>query len=179
MDFEGFLFVVENLCSDIFIYLLIFLFEKRPFSKLSLKRYGSLSFNRQGSFFTPEVIPTKKIISPNLHSKFSPSITLTKSPYIRQKFGMQKIQNVDSKNLLLKYTNKQNETGPLTSPVKFREYQGYMNSPIKFAINKKKSMTALKISQIIESDVNISSKKSRSKEFTSAKLKSISNEEKE
>ena len=32
IDFNDFCYVIENICSDIFIYVLIFLLEKRPFS---------------------------------------------------------------------------------------------------------------------------------------------------
>jgi hypothetical protein len=177
LDYEGFIFVVEHICSDIFLYLLIFLFEKRPFSKMSLKRFGNLSFNNKGAknYYTPEPIPSKKIISPNLHSKFSPSITLTKTPYIRQKFGMADIATKEeSKNLLLKYASKQwDGTREITI------------SPVAFVTRKKKtSLTAFKFSQIIESDGigSASPVKTKSKEYhtnTSKGLKSLSNENKE
>jgi Ca2+-binding EF-hand superfamily protein/glucan-binding YG repeat protein len=168
LDYDAFIFVTEHICSEIFLYLLIFLLEKQPFSKISLKRYGS-TLNLKG-YLTPEQMSSKKIISPNLHSKFSPSISLSKSPYIRKKYGIVKsttIMNPDSKNILLQYTCKQGESNAL------------LQSPLK--MNKqKKSMTALKLTRHIEEDLTFSKNKAKSKEFSAevSTLKTLSSEDK-
>ena len=39
MDFNNFCFTIENICSDIFIFVLIFLFDKRPFSDETIFLY--------------------------------------------------------------------------------------------------------------------------------------------
>ena len=41
MDFKDFCYAIENICSDIFILVLIFLFEKRPFSDETILLYAS------------------------------------------------------------------------------------------------------------------------------------------
>jgi Ca2+-binding EF-hand superfamily protein len=166
LDYEGYLFVVEHICSDIFIYLVIFLLEKRPFSRLSLKRFDSLKSFK--NCYTPEPIPTKKMISPNLHSKFSPSLIISKTPYIRQKFGIAvDTKFEESKNLLLRYTTKQSDCLLLSSPVNIRK--------------KKSNLTAKFLN--LDSQLFCSpNKKFITKEFhtsTSKELKSLSNENNE
>jgi hypothetical protein len=165
--------VVERLCSDIFLFLLIFLLDKKPFSGLTLRLFSGLNFGGQ-RFFTPEPMKTKNIVSPNLLSKLSPSLSLGKSPYIRQRFGLKgmKVQNEQSKNILLKYIHKPGEGGPGTS---------IFDSPVKQATIKKNSMTALKFVKLIEDGMSPKKTKAKSKEISpgSVKLKSLSNEDQE
>jgi Ca2+-binding EF-hand superfamily protein len=85
LDYNAFLKVVENVSSDIFLYILIFLLEKRPFSKKALEEYqGQRKYN---TLFKVTKTPNPKlksrfmVASPNLNSKFSPSVTIKKSPF--------------------------------------------------------------------------------------------------
>lgn len=78
LDLKEFIEIVEKKCSEIFLYLVIFLLEKRPFSKNTLLAYSSLKKN-QGSK-SPEISTKKLIASPKLESKFSPSLIIAKSP---------------------------------------------------------------------------------------------------
>ena len=70
MNFEEYINIVKNVNSDIFILLLMFLLEKKPFSNYSIQLH-SLTFespNIQISA-TPQLMP-QQIASPSLHSRF-------------------------------------------------------------------------------------------------------------
>lgn len=111
-----FLKVIENISSDIFLFILIFLFEKKPFSNSSIKEFEGkklktslIKINR-----TP-ILTSKYIASPNLKSKFSPSLSIKKSPMMtkRLKLNLEEEENnhknnislrkKESKNLLMKF----------------------------------------------------------------------------
>jgi hypothetical protein len=110
MEFNDFVYIIENVCSDIFVYvsfigiylkLLIFLFESKPFN---LRVFAYFDHELHSSSKTTPLISTgsmQLIASPNIITKFSPSLTLTKSPWMNKRF----ISDIkeDKKNLLLKY----------------------------------------------------------------------------
>jgi hypothetical protein len=108
LDKIGFLNVIENVSSEIFLYILIFIMEKRPFTKKTLNEFEGqkkssnlLSLNR-----TPTTA-NRLIASPNLQSKFSPSVTISKSPSMTKRNTLNVVggvNNLDSKNLLSKLT---------------------------------------------------------------------------
>jgi hypothetical protein len=107
IDLIRFKEIIENISSDIFLFILIFLMDKKPFSKKTIKEYegrkftsNSIKINR-----TP-ILKSKLIVSPNLHSKFSPSVTISKSPIMKKKvtFNLDdKKETQESKNLLMKF----------------------------------------------------------------------------
>ena len=70
MNFEEYINVVKNVNSDIFILLLMFLLEKKPFSNYSIQLH---SLNSESPSLhlsaTPQLIP-QQIASPSLHSQF-------------------------------------------------------------------------------------------------------------
>ena len=78
MNFEEYINVVKNVNSDIFILLLMFLLEKKPFSNYSIQMH---SLNSESPSLhlsaTPQLIP-QQIASPSLHSQFL-------SPKLRKK----------------------------------------------------------------------------------------------
>jgi hypothetical protein len=137
--------------------------DRKPFSKSTLRRYCDLSGK---NYFTPEPNKSKNLVSPNLRSKLSPSLSLTKSPYIRERFGIHGLKFEQSKNLLLKYITKPNEL---------------INSPIPKVTIKKNSMTALKFAKLMEDDIIPTNQKAKSKEISpdTTKLKSLSSEDQE
>ena len=119
LDHAKFLSVVENVSSDIFLYILIFLMDKKPFSNTTLKQFKGWKFECTAIRInlTPQ-FHSRLIASPNLNSKFSPSITIKKSPMMSRritldsdanhvkKFGsnVKDISNTaESKNFLLKF----------------------------------------------------------------------------
>lgn len=89
IDFNAFNNIVENKNSDIFLFIIIFLLERKPFTTKTLEAYSNIT---KGISKSPEVKASKLIASPNLRSKFSPSITIQKSP-------SQVKKNLDLKNL--------------------------------------------------------------------------------
>jgi hypothetical protein len=119
LDQAGFQKVVENTCSDIFLFILIFLLEKRPFSKSTLEEFAK-SKKKTSNLLnpttnnnltkTPQMTSNKILIaSPNLQSKFSPSITISKSPSMTKRSSFQvggTGGNTDSKNMLLRLAGK-------------------------------------------------------------------------
>jgi hypothetical protein len=78
---------------------LISLFESKPFCTKVLSYFES-DLNYSGKI-TPSVGNRQLIASPNIIAKFSPSMTLSKSPWMNKRFITE--INVDKKNILLKY----------------------------------------------------------------------------
>ena len=70
MNFEEYIKVVKNINSDIFILLLMFLLEKKPFSNYSIQLH-SMNIESPSLHLsaTPQLIP-QQIASPSLHSRF-------------------------------------------------------------------------------------------------------------
>ena len=81
MDYKMFLYTLESISSDMYVFLLVFIMQKRPFSNSTLNEY-----EKQKSTFlklnsnSPNPSTNKLLASPNLRSKFSPSTTISKSP---------------------------------------------------------------------------------------------------
>jgi len=104
-----FINVIEQMNSDIFLFILIFLLEKRPFS---IKTLDEFEGRKNSGIIQPILTPTiarRMIASPNLNSKFSPSNTISKSPALLAKrlnqMGNNSLKN-DNKNMLLKLAGK-------------------------------------------------------------------------
>lgn len=126
LDHKAFQKVIENKSSEIFLYILIFLMDKRPFSKQTLNEFKSAK--KSGSMLNPGVPSVTKtpettskflIASPNLQSKFSPSVTISKSPSMTKRnttlgLGMSNAPN-ESKNMLLRLAGKDNTATTGTS----------------------------------------------------------------
>ena len=125
IDFKTYSDIVENKCSEIFIYLIIFLLENRPFNKKTLNAYQSMKKN-DDKIKSPTI--TKKLIAfPSLQSKFSPSMTISKSPTMTKKVlgggkniggGISMLNKLSgktedsSKNKLLQYANNNTKKEP-------------------------------------------------------------------
>ena len=122
LDHSAFQKIVENVSSDIFLYILIFLLDKRPFSKQTLEQFKGVkksagllgapsttaSFNK-----TPQVTSKILIASPNLNSKFTPSVTISKSPSMTKRNTMSlgvMPGASESKNMLLRLAGKGDTT---------------------------------------------------------------------
>lgn len=125
LNFKEFCDIIENKSSEVFLYLIIFLLEKRPFNKKTLLAYEGLKIQQKkdGTLQIKSPTITKKLIaSPSLQSKFSPSITIQKSPTISKKTiggglggnklvpeGISMLNKItgkdDTKSKLLQYTN--------------------------------------------------------------------------
>ena len=74
MDYEEYLQVIKNVNSDIFILILMFLLEKKPFSRNTIQIYAVGDKKKSDASQTPKV--SKQVIaSPSLNSRFlSPKI---------------------------------------------------------------------------------------------------------
>ena len=69
MDYEEYLQVIKNVNSDIFILILMFLLEKKPFSRNTIQIYAAGDKKKSESSQTPNV--SKQVIaSPSLNSRF-------------------------------------------------------------------------------------------------------------
>lgn len=90
-QFNNFL---QNVSSEIFLYILIFLLEKRPFSKITLEEFQGVkakSGNRNSSYLKSPMVPSNRVLlaSPSLHSKFTPSLTISKSPLMTKRASLE------------------------------------------------------------------------------------------
>ena len=170
IDYKTFLYNIENISSEIYIYILAFLLEKKPFSKSNVIQYEkqikSLTSSNFHSFLNGNNFnyfvdkanslfnkKTKYIQSPNLHSKLSPSIILSKSPAIRKisrdfpsdKFDLKlnlsdnnknNLSFLDLKNSIFIKSNKQINSTIMESP----------RENIKFDFNQQGNFEKQKIS---------------------------------
>jgi hypothetical protein len=94
------------LLSDIYLFLLVFLLQNNPFTNSALGEYEK----QKTSFLKVTTISTnlttgKLLVSPNLNSKFSPSVTISKSPVMDAQPSLFKLDagKEDSKNFLMKF----------------------------------------------------------------------------
>ena len=107
MNFEEYINVIKNVNSDIFILLLMFLLEKKPFSSYSIQLYSLNPDQSKAVSATPKLQP-QKIASPSLKSRFL-------SPKLKGKklAGAKKTGLSKAANLLQLYsgvdTSKKNE----------------------------------------------------------------------
>ena len=94
MNFEEYIKVVKNINSDIFILLLMFLLEKKPFSNYSIQLHSmNLESPSLHLSATPQLIP-QQIASPSLHSRFlSPKLRKKKLDKNKNK-GLAKATNL-------------------------------------------------------------------------------------
>ena len=95
MNFEEYINVIKNVNSDIFILLLMFLLEKKPFSNYSIQLH-SLTFESPNIHVsaTPTLIP-EQIASPSLHSRFlSPKLRKKKLEKNKNNKGLSKATNL-------------------------------------------------------------------------------------
>ena len=79
LDFNEFSDIIKNKNSDIFLFILVFLYEHRPFSPETVKNLENIKKS-------PRFSPKKKdnlIASPNLDSNFAVTQTLQKSPALK------------------------------------------------------------------------------------------------
>ena len=70
MNFEEYTNVVKNVNSDIFILILMFLLEKKPFSSYSIQLYSFTPENPKNPVSSTPKLQPQKIASPSLQSRF-------------------------------------------------------------------------------------------------------------
>ena len=116
INFEEFKFIVQNINSDIFLYILVFLMERRPFSNETIKNLDNIKKNPDGNnkninknknIFSKKQTMSKNfdnfIVLPNVNSKLIVSRTITsKSPSIKKRY----IEKISSNN---NYNKSKNE----------------------------------------------------------------------
>ena len=94
---KEFIKIVEDVNSDIFLFILIFLLDKRPFNNKTIRNLEKIKKS-------PKIAKTpssKKIVVPSLNSIFIPSLTITNSP------GFQRTKSQDLNTSLI---NDKHET---------------------------------------------------------------------
>ena len=103
MNFEEYINVVKNVNSDIFILILMFLLEKKPFSIQSIQLFAKAneSPNKNKVSKTPK-ISEQKIATPSLESRFL-------SPKLKNKDFLQIKKISEAKNILQLYSGVDNK----------------------------------------------------------------------
>jgi len=146
LDYNKFILVVENISSDIFLFILIFLMDKKPFSNTTIKEFKGRKFEcRSIKINKTPVLQSRLIASPNLNSKFSPSVTISKSPMMTKRISLDSDKKFgnnnqnESKNFLLKFTGSNNKMEPKTG-LKKSGTVNFSNNPNTELINKKFSI---------------------------------------
>lgn len=141
---DEFIKIVENVNSDIFLYILIFLLEKRPFNNETIKQLENIKKSVL-NLEMPKSPGSKMIVSPTLNSIFEPSKTINKSPIINlspldssmnecDSITKNIKDNQDQSDYLLKLAGKVNlaKPKPKAGVIKFKP---------NVRIQKKKSLT--------------------------------------
>ena len=95
MDLNEFTNVIKNKNSDIFLFILVFLYEHRPFSSETIKNLENI---KKSPKFGPKKIDNF-IASPNLDSNLIVSQTLQKSPALKKKASLGENKNNLYKNM--------------------------------------------------------------------------------
>lgn len=155
IDMKTFCHTIENVNSEIFLYIIIFLLEKRPFNKKTLNAYSSLK--KSGVSKSPE-IGKKMIASPSMNSKFSPSISLRKSPAMNKRSigGGNLLDKLsgnkpDPKANLLKYVG--NDTTNPISKEKSEVTEGGKGNPVRKMRDNLRNLEQPKKSKPVHEDV--------------------------
>ena len=89
MDISTFKKTIENINSDIYLMIYVFLLEKKPFTKENLKSYESQS-KKSSNKKLNSIEETKYIISPSKNLTFSPYIAFTRGKSKRKTTIVQK-----------------------------------------------------------------------------------------
>ena len=122
INFDEFKYIEQNINSDIFLYILVFLMERRPFSNETIKNLENIKKNNDINEHKSKKIFYKKqflnknyddnfIVFPNVNSKLIVSRTITsKSPSIKKRY----IEKINSNEYFKKkkdiYIKKQDYT---------------------------------------------------------------------
>ena len=117
IDEKEFINIVENKNSDIFLFILVFLLEKRPFNDKTIQLLENIKKSPLLINASPKA--SKLIASPSLNSIFQPGVMISKSPIFKKNSNNnilttnanpvshhQKAVNVEQQNLLLKLAGK-------------------------------------------------------------------------
>ena len=104
INFSEFKYITQNINSDIFLYILVFLMERRPFSNETIKNLDNIKKNINIDKLGYKSKHENYIVLPNIDSKLSVSRTISsKSPTIRKSRYIDKIAN----NLYRNYNKNQ------------------------------------------------------------------------
>ena len=104
INFSEFKYITQNINSDIFLYILVFLMERRPFSNETIKNLDNIKKNIDFGKLDLKSKHENYIVLPNINSKLSVSRTISsKSPTIRKSRYIEKISN----NLYKNYNKNQ------------------------------------------------------------------------
>lgn len=109
INYKQYATIVEEVSSDIYLFILMFLLKKRPFNTKTLEEYSrNKSFNEESSVSrTPKLSATCKMIaSPSLNSKFLPSKQISASPMMRESRGFKTVKIENKSNLLMQLAGK-------------------------------------------------------------------------
>ena len=109
MNLNEFIDTIKNINSDFFLFILVFLFEHRPFSNETVKNLENI---KKSPALSPRK-PDNLIASPNLNSRLSVSKTIMKSPV----FG--KGKNLDEQKMYKKM--KFLSLGKMDAPMEKKE----------------------------------------------------------
>ena len=77
INFSEFKYIIQNVNSDIFLYILVFLMEKRPFSNETIKNLENIKKNQEIDKIGIKTKHNNYIVLPNLNSKLSVSRTIS------------------------------------------------------------------------------------------------------
>jgi len=107
LSFEEFCKIVEEEYSEIYLYILVFLLESKPFSASSLTIYEGITKSSNKSPDNKPKTPIKYIASPNLDSKLSPGNSIKKSPTItKSKINVEATKYLGNNSVLSSLTGK-------------------------------------------------------------------------
>jgi hypothetical protein len=104
LNYSKFIYIIENINSDIYLLLYLFLLQNKPFTKANINNYNKDKSNSPSKQISS---PKKLIASPSRHSNFSPYILFKRKNGERRSSVKYETSNLNKKMLL-------------NSPVKFQ-----------------------------------------------------------
>ena len=149
MSYFNFVKVIENINSDIYFLILLFLYEKKPFSKI-----GLIEYEKQKKMKNNDIVlsPTSKLVkTPSKKSSFSSCLTNLRSPN-RKKTSL---DNELDKTLIYRMVKKtktvKEKTNKKILTILNNNDSDDDNSPIKIEVSRRRHQNLIKIGEKPES----------------------------
>ena len=98
---KEFIKIVEDVNSDIFLYILIFLLEKRPFNNKTIENLDNIKKSPNATIGHNTQMEIRLIRSPRSNSIFQPCATISNSPGVLRTRSTEMVISLNQKNMML------------------------------------------------------------------------------
>ena len=92
MKLDEFIYIIENINSDIFVFLLVYILDRRPFNNATLKLFDAM--NKDVILPSEDTTVEQKIATPSVHSSFSSPSLIKIQQHLDKKENPNKMYSV-------------------------------------------------------------------------------------